>query len=161
MITAAEVRKLLPHRYPMLLVDKVLDVVPGERLTAIKAVTCNEPWYAHAGEDARVEDLAYPETLLLESWGQSAGILAGMGRAEVQSGEVMLFGSMSEVDIHRKLYPGDVAEHRVRVTRALSDTVIFEGESLLEGEPLLTVSKMVMTFRPAEVLRSAEPVTMS
>ena len=46
MITAADIRRVLPHRYPMLLVDAVTEFEPGVRLTARKAVTVNEPWYA-------------------------------------------------------------------------------------------------------------------
>jgi 3-hydroxyacyl-[acyl-carrier-protein] dehydratase len=45
----AEIKRLLPHRYPMLLVDRVLEAVPGESLVATKAVTSNEPWYASPG----------------------------------------------------------------------------------------------------------------
>ncbi|MGJ3561537.1 3-hydroxyacyl-ACP dehydratase FabZ family protein [Streptomyces sp. INA 01156] len=44
-----EIRGRLPHRYPMLLVDRVTHVDPGRALTALKAVTCNEPWYAGLG----------------------------------------------------------------------------------------------------------------
>ncbi|MCZ4123122.1 beta-hydroxyacyl-ACP dehydratase [Streptomyces sp. H39-S7] len=154
-MNAAQIRQTLPHRYPMLLVDRVLDLVPGESLVALKAVTCNEPWYQRLADDAPEERFAYPQTLLVESWGQAAGLLAvqeGSEAAEL-SGQVMLAGAMSGVEFLRPVYPGDVLKHRVRVVRALSDTVIFEGESLVGGDVVLRFSRMVMAFRPGDQLR--------
>ncbi|MBC6447465.1 3-hydroxyacyl-ACP dehydratase FabZ family protein [Actinokineospora xionganensis] len=157
MITAADIRRVLPHRYPMLLVDAVTELVPGERLTARKAVTVNEPWYAGLPDDLRAEQLAYPEVLLLESWAQAAGLLATWAEPnpDVLAGKVMLFGGMSGVEYLRPVLPGDVVEHRVTVQRALSDTVMFEGDSAVDGATVMTVSRMVMAFRPAGVLRPA------
>jgi 3-hydroxyacyl-[acyl-carrier-protein] dehydratase len=156
---AAEIKRLLPHRYPMLLVDRVLDLVPGESLTAVKAVTCNEPWYQALGESAAVEQFAYPPVLLVESWGQAAGLLAVQPGAEARSaGQVMLAGAMSGVEFLRPVHPGEVLEHRVRVVRAVSDAVIFEGESLVGGEVVMRLSHMVMAFRPADALRPAAAV---
>jgi 3-hydroxyacyl-[acyl-carrier-protein] dehydratase len=136
---ADRIRDLLPHRYPMLLVDRVLDAEPSVSLTAVKAITVNEPCFADGG------DLAYPEVLMMESWGQAAGVLVLLG--EELGDRVMLFGSMSGVDIHRRVRPGDVLEHRVRIFRALADTVIFEGDCKVAGEPVMTVTRMVMAFR--------------
>lgn len=157
MINAAQIKGYLPHRYPMLLVDRVLELVPGEYAVALKAVTCNEPWYRTLGEGAAEEQFCYPQTLLVESWGQAAGLLAvqpGTAAAEV-SGQVMLAGAMSGVEFLRPVYPGDVLEHRVRVVRALSDAVIFEGESLVGWEVVMRLSHMVMAFRPGSRLRPA------
>ena len=149
-----DVRRVLPHRYPMLLVDAVSDVVPGERLTARKAVTVNEPWYAGLPDDLRAEQLAYPEVLLVESWCQAAGVLATWEspNPDVLTGSVMLFGAISGIEFHRPVMPGDVVVHHVEVFRALGDTVMFTGKATVDGETALTVSRIVMAFRPAEVL---------
>ncbi|WEP00184.1 beta-hydroxyacyl-ACP dehydratase [Streptomyces sp. FXJ1.172] len=160
---AHEVRRSLPHRFPMLLVDRVLELVPGERLVAVKAVTCNEPWYRELGEDAAPQEFAYPQSLLVESWGQAAGLLAVHGAGEaLAGGQVMLAGAMSGVTFHRAAFPGDVLEHRVQLYRALSDTVIFDGHTTIDGEPAVTFTRMVMAFRPADRLRppaGATPVS--
>ncbi|MBB5803639.1 3-hydroxyacyl-[acyl-carrier-protein] dehydratase [Saccharothrix ecbatanensis] len=142
-LEADAIRALLPHRFPMLLLDRVLEVEPGQRLTAVKAITANEPWYADGG------DPGYQPVLLIESWGQAAGVLALLSEpgTDLLDGRVMLFGSMSGVEIHRRVLPGDVLEHRVKVFRSLGDTVIFEGECVTAGEPVLTVNRMVMAFR--------------
>ncbi|NJC70664.1 beta-hydroxyacyl-ACP dehydratase [Planosporangium thailandense] len=151
----------LPHRYPMLLVDRVVTAVPGSEIVALKAVTTNEPWYAEVSGDARDGDLAYPAVLLMESWAQSAGILAASRSSDGDplSGDVMLFGGATEVRFLHPVLPGDVLEHRVRVVRLLSDTMIFEGECLVAGRPVMTVERMVMAFRPAQTLRPAPSTT--
>jgi 3-hydroxyacyl-[acyl-carrier-protein] dehydratase len=148
------VRQRLPHRFPMLLVDRVLELVPDERLVAVKAITCNEPWYQNLAEDAGPEEYAYPQTLLVESWGQAAGLLAVSGTQQAMSADqVMLAGAMSGVAFHRVALPGDVLEHHVRLYRALSDTVIFDGHTTIDGEPAVTFTRMVMAFRPGDRLR--------
>ncbi|OCC07766.1 3-hydroxyacyl-ACP dehydratase FabZ family protein [Streptomyces sp. PTY087I2] len=144
-----EVMSLLPHRYPMLLVDRITALRPGERITAVKAVTHNEPWYAVSVPG---QDLAYPASLLVESWGQSAGLLASAAAPEARE-QVMLFGSVANAVFHRPVLPGDLVEHRITLTRSLGDSVIFEGESRTSAGPVMSVGQMVMAFRPGDHLR--------
>lgn len=138
----------------MMLVDRVTELVPGERLTALKAVSSNEPWYRDFGAGHTDEQYAYPQVLLMESWAQAAGVLATWDQPnpDVLDGKVMLFGGATNVDFYRPVFPGDVVEHHVRLFRALSDTLIFDGVSRVAGEPVLSVERMVMAFRPAEEL---------
>jgi 3-hydroxyacyl-[acyl-carrier-protein] dehydratase len=155
-------RTVLPHRYPMLLVDRVDAMVPGASITASKAVTVNEPWYRDAGDEAAEYPPAYPPVLLMESWAQSAGILAvaGTGRDEPPDGQVMLFGGAGRICFLAPVYPGDVVRHDARLTRALGDSLIFEGESRVGDDLVMTVERMVMAMRPASVLRPHDPVTV-
>ncbi|MEU1945407.1 MULTISPECIES: beta-hydroxyacyl-ACP dehydratase [unclassified Streptomyces] len=147
MIELDGVRRLLPRRRPMLLVDRVLDVVPGERIVATKAVTCNEPWYARLPEGTPAERLGYPTALVIESWGQAAGILARLS-GELPEG-IMLLAAMNDVAVHRTVLPGVLLEHRARIVRSLGDHLIFEGESLVDGDAVVSIGRMVMAFRPA------------
>ncbi|MEV4973976.1 3-hydroxyacyl-ACP dehydratase FabZ family protein [Streptomyces scopuliridis] len=149
-----EVERLLPHRFPLLLVDRVLDLVPGESITAAKAVTRNEQCYRRVGAHTADACLEYPRALLIESWGQTAGILAtwrtpGQEPDAREADRVMLLGGLTGVTFHRPVLPGDVLHHRARLSRALSDTVIFEGETVCDGEVVMSVERMVMAFRPA------------
>ncbi|WP_338058300.1 hypothetical protein [Streptomyces antioxidans] len=148
---APAVADLLPHRYPMLLVDRVVELVPGERVTAVKAVTLNEPWYAGLTPGTA---LAYPPSLVIESWGQAAGLLASAASPESR-GQVMLFGSVADAEFHGPVRPGELIEHRVRIARSLDDSVIFEGESRCGSRPVMSVARMVMAFRPAGALKEA------
>ncbi|WP_062214281.1 3-hydroxyacyl-ACP dehydratase FabZ family protein [Streptomyces sp. NBRC 109706] len=158
MIGQPEIRNVLPHRFPMLLVDRVKEIAPGERVVATKAVTCNEPWYQKLGPDAVAADFAYPKALLTESWAQAAALLCTWESPEPDlfDGKVMLFGGASEITFHRAVLPGDVLEHHAVISRALGDTVIIEGDSRVDGEPVLTVERAVMAFRPASELRPSE-----
>ncbi|MFF4254912.1 3-hydroxyacyl-ACP dehydratase FabZ family protein [Streptomyces sp. NPDC001663] len=143
-------KQTLPHRYPMLLVDRVTAVETGVSLTAVKAITANEPWYAEIPDGATEADHAYPVALLVESWCQAAGVLALWERftPEEVAELVMLFGSISGIQVHARALPGSLVEHRVRHVRSVGTTLIFEGESLLDGAPLLTVGSIVITMRP-------------
>lgn len=145
---------MLPHRYPMLLVDRVSELVPGSHLTATKVVTANEPWYRDLPDQVAAGQHGYPQVLLIESWCQAAGVLAAWDRPnpDVVAGQVMLFGSMADICFHRAAVPGDVLEHRVRLVRALSDTLIFEGESLAGTDTVMKIGRVVMALRPATEL---------
>jgi 3-hydroxyacyl-[acyl-carrier-protein] dehydratase len=157
MIDLPEIKRVLPHRYPMLLIDRVVEIEGRERLTAIKAVSGNEPWYRALGDARTDEEHAYPQPLLVESFGQAAAVLAAWDQRnpDVLAGQVMLFGSMTGVRFHGRVLPGDVLEHRVRAVRYLSDAAIFEGETLVGSSPVLEVERVVMAMRPADVLRPA------
>ncbi|MBS2962345.1 hypothetical protein KGA66_04755 [Actinocrinis puniceicyclus] len=148
-----QIKRLLPHRYPMLLVDRVTAAQPGVSLTAVKAVTVNEPCYRGLSQDA---DHDYPVSLLIESWCQAAGLLACLDRPnpDVLRGMVTLFGSITDLRLGRPARPGDLLEHRVRLVRAVTDAAVFEGESLLaDGCEALSVASIVIALRPAESLR--------
>jgi len=151
-VRAAELKRLLPHRYPILLVDRVLDVVPGESLVAIKAVTLNEPCYAGLPADAT--DHAYPVGLLIESWCQAAGVLAVHDRPnpDVLAGQVTLFGAITDLELIDEVHPGDVLYHRVRAQKLMSAAAVLEGETLVDGRPVMRVGQVVIALRPAAEL---------
>ncbi|MBM0278021.1 3-hydroxyacyl-ACP dehydratase FabZ family protein [Micromonospora tarensis] len=151
-----EVRTLLPHRFPILLIDQVLGLVPGESIVAVKAVTGNEPWYA--GSAATLPD--YPAVLVMESWAQAAGVLALAGPAEAAGpGGVMLFGGATDVAFLAPVYPGELLEHHVRVERRFPDALFFTGESRVNGTARMRVGSMMMAFRPEADLAGDGPTT--
>jgi 3-hydroxymyristoyl/3-hydroxydecanoyl-(acyl carrier protein) dehydratase len=147
-----DIRGLLPHRYPMLLVDRVTEVVAGESLEAIKAVTINEPCYATLTDDA---DQAYPPALLIESWCQAAGVLACLEQPnpDVRAGRVTLFGSITNLDLPGRAYPGDLLRHTVRLARLVSDAAVLEGETTIDGTTIMAVGGVTIALRPAQALQ--------
>ncbi|MET7600624.1 3-hydroxyacyl-ACP dehydratase FabZ family protein [Streptomyces sp. NPDC004082] len=150
----AVLKRLIPHRYPALLVDRVLAVEPGRRVVTRKAVTCNEPWYRDLPDETADSGYGYPAALLIESWCQSAALLAAWDRApEELAGQVALFGGMSGIEVVGEVLPGDVLRHEVTISRALAGTWIFEGAtSTADGRPVLTVDSVMTALRPSEVL---------
>jgi 3-hydroxyacyl-[acyl-carrier-protein] dehydratase len=156
----AEIVRRIPHRHPILLLDRVLQVEPGHRLSAQKAVTVAEPCYRAAGADT--SDWAYPVALLIESLAQAAVLLAvwEQPNPDVLAGQVELAGGMREVRIHRPVYPGDVLEHRVELVRSIGDTAILAGSTTVAGEITLAVGHFVLALRDVETLRTPAPTRL-
>ncbi|MFD0346585.1 hypothetical protein ACFQ0M_11760 [Kitasatospora aburaviensis] len=85
------------------------------------------------------------------SRGQTAGLLASMAAGDAPEA-VMLLGGVSDVRFHRPVHPGVVLEHRIRVALAMNDTTVFEGETLVDGEPVLSVGRMTIAYRPWDTI---------
>jgi 3-hydroxyacyl-[acyl-carrier-protein] dehydratase len=147
----ADLKRMIPHRYPMLLLDRIEGVSQGQELVATKAISANEPWYAGLSHE---DDHGYPDVLLVESWCQAAGVLAVRDHLipDVLSGQVTLFGGITNITLSGRVQPGDVVEHRVRAIKLLSQAAVFEGESLVGDVPVLNVEQIVIVLRPADEL---------
>lgn len=150
----SDIRNALPHRYPISLVDRVVTLVPGESLRAIKCITGNEPCYALLANAVPADACAYPQTLMLESFLQAAGLffVHSVPLPEALENCVMLFGSLTGCRFHRGALPGDVLEHRVRMDRVLSDSAILSGASYVDDELALECDQAVVAIRGRHVL---------
>ncbi|MEE6259663.1 3-hydroxyacyl-ACP dehydratase FabZ family protein [Plantactinospora sonchi] len=157
----AQIRRIIPHRYPILLVDRVTEVVPGSRLTARKAITSAEPAYARMDETAGPGGYAYPVPLLIESWAQAAVLLAvwDTPNPDVLAGKVELAGAINNIRVAGPVQPGSVVEHRVELVRAVGDTSILAGETWCDGRLVLAVHHFVLALRSIDVLRPAAAAT--
>jgi 3-hydroxyacyl-[acyl-carrier-protein] dehydratase len=153
-LSHAEIRNLLPHRHPMLLVDRVASVEVGQSIVAIKAITGNEACFAHMPDSATLDAFAYPSSLVIESFCQAAGVLCNLSRRA--SGQhldgVMLFGSITNYEFEREAFPGDVLEHRVKLDVQLADAAVMSGETWVNGQPLARVERIVVALRPGSAL---------
>ncbi|MGH3757365.1 3-hydroxyacyl-ACP dehydratase FabZ family protein [Actinophytocola sp.] len=141
-----EITRLIPHRPPMLLLDRVDGLVPGERLTATRTVRADEPWCAGRS--------AYPAVLVVESWCQAAGVLAVYDAPglSAESGRVMLLGGVQGVELAGPVSPGDRVEHLVRLSASATDAGVLTGESCVDGRVVLRVRRIVVAMRPAAEL---------
>lgn len=149
MLDVSDIKRLLPHRYPMLLVDRVVAMTPGESLVAIKAVTANEPCYATMADGC--DNHEYPPTLLIESWCQAAGVLVclDLPNPDVLANKVTLFAGISDLELSGPVHPGDVVEHHVRLVRALSNEAMLTGEAMVNGTVVLRIGYVIIAMRPA------------
>lgn len=102
-ITIAEIKKLLPHRYPFLLVDRVIAFVPGESITAIKNVTINEPFFQGHFPDAPI----MPGMLILEALAQAGGILVSKSLEGPLGNRIFMFTGVEKAKFRRPVVPGD------------------------------------------------------
>jgi 3-hydroxyacyl-[acyl-carrier-protein] dehydratase len=147
-IGVAGLKSILPHRYPMLLLDRVTEVVPGERLVAFMAVSRNEQWYRDLPPDADERAHDYPAVLVLESWCQAAAVLgAKSARPGQGAGRMPLLGGLTDVRVYARVRPGDVVEHRVRLTRDVGEALLLEGESTVAGRLVLRIGRATVALR--------------
>jgi 3-hydroxyacyl-[acyl-carrier-protein] dehydratase len=110
-LEAAEIMRILPHRYPFLLVDRVIELEPGKRAVAIKAVTANEPQFTGHFPGRPI----MPGVLMVEALAQTAGITV-LTLAEYR-GMVGLFAGIDECRFRRLVVPGDTLRLEVTVEK--------------------------------------------
>lgn len=154
MLSHSQIKHILPHRYPMLLVDAVHTVEPGVHITAIKNITGNEACFAHLVDTIPPAGYAYPQTLIIESFCQAAGIMYALQQQEEAdlNAALMLFGSIAKFRFYDDAFPGDTLEHRARLERAITDAAIFSGEVWVKERKIADVERVVVALRPAETL---------
>jgi 3-hydroxyacyl-[acyl-carrier-protein] dehydratase len=102
-ITITEIQKLLPHRYPFLLVDRVLDYVPGQSITAIKNVTINEPFFQGHFPGVPV----MPGMLILEALAQAGGVLVSKSLDGPLGERIFMFTGVEKAKFRKPVTPGD------------------------------------------------------
>ena len=97
------IAEMIPHRYPFLLVDKLVDVVPGERAIGIKNVTANEPFFQGHFPDRPV----MPGVLIVEAMAQTAAVIVVAALGEGAEGKLVYFMSIDSARFRRPVGPGD------------------------------------------------------
>jgi UDP-3-O-[3-hydroxymyristoyl] N-acetylglucosamine deacetylase/3-hydroxyacyl-[acyl-carrier-protein] dehydratase len=112
------IMSLLPHRYPFLLLDRVLELRPGQRVVAIKNVSANEPFFGGHWPGLPI----MPGVLILEALAQTAGVL--IAASIERAGRVALIASIDGVKLRRPVVPGDqlrleIIGHRIKSTAAV------------------------------------------
>jgi 3-hydroxyacyl-[acyl-carrier-protein] dehydratase len=110
-LDAAEIMRILPHRYPFLLVDRVVELEPGKRAVAIKAVTANEPQFTGHFPGRPI----MPGVLMVEALAQTAGI--AVLTLEEYRGKIGLFAGIDECRFRRLVVPGDTLRLEVTVEK--------------------------------------------
>ena len=126
-----QVLKYLPHRYPFLLIDRVVECEPGVRLTAIKNVTFNEPFFPGHFPNHPV----FPGVLILEAMAQATGLLAFRTRDEMPDDDTLyLFVGVDNARFKRQVEPGDCLEISVELKRASRGMWKFSAEARVDGK---------------------------
>lgn len=136
-----EVMRRLPHRYPMLLVDRVLECVPGERIVAIKNVTINEEFFTGHFPNRPV----MPGVLILEAMAQAAGILTFV-TAGVYPDETVkfYFAGIDKARFRRPVVPGDQVRLEARLERRIRTIWKYSTSAKVDGVEVAGAEMMVM-----------------
>jgi beta-hydroxyacyl-ACP dehydratase FabZ len=121
------IRDILPHRYPMLLVDAILELEP-ERIVGVKNVTINEPFFVGHFPDFPV----MPGVLVIEAMAQVAGVLV-LKNIPDRHTKLVLLASVEEAKFRRPVLPGDQLRIEMKVTRRKSTVAKMYGQATVDG----------------------------
>ena len=138
-IEAQEIKDYLPHRFPFLLLDRVIDVQPGKSLTALKNVSYNEPFFQGHFPESPV----MPGVLVIEAMAQACGVLAVCSQGgKRKEGEITLFAGLDEVRFKRQVVPGDQLIFQVELLAHKRGIGKFRATASVEGQ--LAVEAVIM-----------------
>jgi 3-hydroxyacyl-[acyl-carrier-protein] dehydratase len=127
MMTVNEIMKLLPHRYPFLLVDKIVDLKPGESAMGVKNVTINEPFFQGHFPGQPI----MPGVLVIEAMAQVAGVMAFSSGME---GKSVFFMSIDNAKFRRPIVPGDQVMLEIKVLKQRGNVWRFSGAATVDGK---------------------------
>jgi 3-hydroxyacyl-[acyl-carrier-protein] dehydratase len=134
MIDVVEIQKILPHRYPFLLVDKVTDLNVNENLVAYKNVTFGEPIFQGHFPGHPI----YPGVMILEGMAQAGGVLAfkslGDLTEEEMASKVVYFMSIDKAKFRNPVKPGDRLEYRIGVVKHKGSVWVFDGKAYVDDK---------------------------
>nr|5BUX_A Chain A, 3-hydroxyacyl-[acyl-carrier-protein] dehydratase FabZ [Yersinia pestis KIM10+]5BUX_B Chain B, 3-hydroxyacyl-[acyl-carrier-protein] dehydratase FabZ [Yersinia pestis KIM10+] len=140
-----EILDLLPHRFPFLLVDRVLDFEEGKFLRAVKNVSFNEPFFQGHFPGKPI----FPGVLILEAMAQATGILAFKSRGKLEPGELYYFAGIDEARFKRPVVPGDQMIMEVEFVKERRGLTRFTGVAKVDGEIVCTATMMCARSKPA------------
>ena len=133
----------LPHRYPMLLVDRVLELEPGKRILALKNVSINEPFFPGHFPHHPV----MPGVLVIEAMAQAAAILTFKTRGlKPDENSVYYFVGIDEARFKRPVFPGDQLLLEVTIERSMRGIWKYDGKARV-GDALVAEGKLMCTNR--------------
>ncbi len=120
----------LPHRYPMLLVDRVERIIPDQSITAIKAVTINEGFFQGHFPDRPI----MPGVLIIEALAQAAGVLAVESLGLAGSGKLVYFMAIDGAKFRQPVEPGVLLTLEVEFVQKRATVCKFAGRALVDGK---------------------------
>lgn len=141
-----DILKLLPHRAPILLVERLTDIVPFESATGYKAVSFNEPYFMGHFPNFPV----MPGVLLVEALAQTSGALVMHSLGNEAGENIVLFMTIEKARFRKPVRPGDMLEMKVKCVRRRDPVFRFSGETYVNGEKVAEATYSAMISVPAK-----------
>ena len=133
-LDVVEIQKILPHRYPFLLIDRVLDIKAGEFIDAYKNVSVSEGIFQGHLPGHPI----YPGVMIVEGMAQAGGVLAFKSLSEEEQAKaedkVVYFMSIDKCKFRSPVKPGDRLEYKVSVLKHKGSIWVFKGEAYVDGK---------------------------
>jgi 3-hydroxyacyl-[acyl-carrier-protein] dehydratase len=134
-VDAEQIAAILPHRYPFLLVDRVVELVPGQSIVAIKNVTINEPFF----EGHFPGHPVMPGVLIVEALAQASGLLIGLsGTMADKDDRIFYLAKVDNARFLKPVVPGDQLRLEVQLKRRLRSMGIFTARARVDGADAAT-----------------------
>ncbi|WP_029067270.1 3-hydroxyacyl-ACP dehydratase FabZ [Lachnobacterium bovis] len=127
-LTSDEIKEILPHRYPFLLVDRITDCIPGEEATGRKCVTANEMHFCGHFPQKQI----MPGVLIIEALAQT-GAVAILSQEE-NKGKLALFAGIKNARFKKQVIPGDVLELNCKIIKRRGQIGIGECKAFVDGQ---------------------------
>ncbi|HUZ74831.1 MAG TPA: 3-hydroxyacyl-ACP dehydratase FabZ [Stellaceae bacterium] len=141
-IDILRIMQLIPHRYPFLMIDRVVNVVPGDTATGIKNVSINEFYFQGHFPQRPV----MPGVLIIEAMAQTAAVLVVHTLGPDSEGKLVYFMSIDSARFRRPVFPGDTLAVRVVRQRNRGNVWKFDGKAMVDGKLVAeaTFAAMIM-----------------
>ena len=140
MIEIKEIMAILPHAYPFLLVDRIVEIEPGKRVVGIKNVTYNEPFFPGHFPGRPI----MPGVLIVEAMAQTAGVLIFYSLPEEDRKKTVFFLAIDNVRFRKPVIPGDQLRMELEITRHRQSIWGFKGKALVDGNVVAEGDLMAM-----------------
>jgi UDP-3-O-[3-hydroxymyristoyl] N-acetylglucosamine deacetylase/3-hydroxyacyl-[acyl-carrier-protein] dehydratase len=132
-----DILNVLPHRYPFLLVDRILEVEPGKRIVGLKNVTMNEPFF----QGHFPEHPVMPGVLIVEAMAQTGGMLL-LDQVDDPEGKIVYFMSIDGVKFRKPVVPGDQLRFELEMLKFRGKTCRMRGVAYVSGQPVAEAEMM-------------------
>jgi len=140
MIEIKEIMNILPHAYPFLLVDRIVEVEAGKRIVGIKNVTYNEPFFPGHFPNRPI----MPGVLIVEAMAQTAGVLVFKSMPEEELKKPVYFLGIDHVRFRKPVIPGDQLRLELDITRHRQSIWGFKGKAFVEGKLVAEADLLAM-----------------
>ncbi len=136
-----DILKLLPHRYPFIMVDKIVEMVAGESVVGIKNVTINEPFFQGHFPERPV----MPGVMVLEGMAQVGGVLGFHSMPEMIGNKLLYFAGIDNVRFRRPVIPGDQITFELKLLKMKRGIMFMDGRASVDGQ-LVAEANLMASF---------------
>jgi len=140
MIEIKEIMTILPHAYPFLLVDRIIEIEPGKRIVGIKNVTYNEPFFPGHFPGRPI----MPGVLIVEAMAQTAGVLVFNTLSEGERNKLVYFLGIDNVKFRKPVVPGDQLRLELEITKHRQSIWGFKGKALVDEKLVAEAELLAM-----------------
>ena len=140
-IDIQEIMRLLPHRYPLLMVDRITSLIPSHSVKGIKNVTANEPCFQGHFPGRPI----FPGVLILEGMAQTGGCMAFCSIPEMIGEKLIYFAGIDKARFRKPVIPGDQIEYRLELLRHKRMVMVMKGQAFVDDQ-LVTEAELMASF---------------